>query len=489
MSGSTSENGSISIAALELLPAEPGGSDLAFIRERLAASTAKVVILDDDPTGTQTIHDLPVLTHWSVESLVAELAGEYPGFFILTNSRSLPEEEAIALAEEIGRALAEASRLAGVRAVVISRSDSTLRGHFPAEVDAVARSMGKGRLPYVLIPFFLEGGRLTVNDIHYVQEGDRLIPAAMTPFARDAAFGFTSSDLKAWVEEKTGGAIAGEAVVSLALDEIRGGDVEALVEKLLRVGPGGAVIVNCVSYRDLEVVVMALLAAEAKGAEFLYRTAASFVRSRLGIEAGVGLLDPERLVSASPHGGLMVIGSYVPKTGRQIEALLALTSVAPVEVAVARLLDDDSRDAEIAAVTTRVDALLGGGLDVALFTSRHLITGRDSVDSLAIGKTVSDSLISIVGGLVVQPRYLVAKGGITSSDVATRGLGVKRAMVIGQAQPGVPAWRLGGETRYPGMTYIVFPGNVGDDEALARLARDLAKGNPEEGGVGGAGSC
>ena len=78
-------------------------------------------------------------------------------------------------------------------------------------------------------------------------------------------------------------------------------------------------------------------------------------------------------------------------------------------------------------------------------------------------------LIEIVRSLDVQPRYLVAKGGITSSDVATHGLGIKRAMVPGQILPGVPVWRSGTESRYPGMPYIVFPGNVGGPEALVEI--------------------
>jgi len=460
---------------LQSLPPDREGDFLAIIREKIARAGSKVVILDDDPTGTQTINGLPVLTHWSEEALVRELQSEYPAFFVLTNSRSLPEEEAVRLGTEIGKALDSASRKCGVKVVVVSRSDSTLRGHFPSEVDAVAKAMGKKKLPYMIIPFFLEGGRYTIDDIHYVREGDRLIPAADTPFATDAAFGFQRSNLKEWVEEKSGGRIRAQSVISITLNDIRTKDIRALVEKLLTVPSDAACIVNAVSYRDMEVVVTALMEAEEKGGEFLYRTAASFVRSRMGIAAGVGLLGPEQLVSDSNHGGLFLIGSYVPKTGKQVEALFSKTAVVPVEVMVPKLLDDQDREREITRVIGRTTVLLTAGRDVAVYTSRQLVTGKDAVESLAIGSIVSDSLIRIARGIEIQPRYLVAKGGITSSDVATKGLGVRRAMVLGQALPGVPAWKIGAESRYPGMSYIVFPGNVGDDDALVSIQQNLGR--------------
>ena len=102
-----------------------------------------------------------------------------------------------------------------------------------------------------------------------------------------------------------------------------------------------------------------------------------------------------------------------------------------------------------------------------VFTSRLLITGKDAVSSLDIGNQVSHGLIEIVRKITQKPRYILAKGGITSSDVATRALGVRKARILGQVLPGVPVWKLGREARYPDLAYIVFPGNVGGPEALA----------------------
>jgi uncharacterized protein YgbK (DUF1537 family) len=461
------------IGYLDTLPPEWAIDLLPAIREKIEKSKAKIVILDDDPTGTQTVRDLPVLTHWSVPALRKELAGKYPAFFILTNSRSLPESGACILAHEIGVNLRQASEQAKIRTILISRSDSTLRGHFPAEVDEMARVMGKENLPYLILPFFLEGGRYTLNDIHYVREGKKLVPAALTPFARDAAFGFRHSNLRKWVEEKTRGKIVAARVTAIGLDDLRLGGPARTAEILAGVPPDGACIVNAASYRDMEVLVTALLEVENIGKEFLCRTAASFVRTRTGMSRREGLLAGEDLGRGSRQGGLYVIGSYIEKTSRQIQELIGRADMTAIEIRVRDLLDPIGNRAEITRIAAETSAALENGKDTAVYTSRELITGKDAEASLKIGQTVSDGLIEIVRRIRVQPRYLVAKGGITSSDVATKGLGVKRAMVIGQVLPGVPVWKLGNETRFPGMSYIIFPGNVGDNDALAGIQQKL----------------
>lgn len=468
------------------LPPEWPRDVLPEIQQRLRESGQKVIVLDDDPTGTQTVHDIPVLTEWSVESLRAELSNNLPAFYILTNSRALPLPEAQALNAEIGRNLRDAGHAVGRAFAVISRSDSTLRGHFPGEVDSLADAIrdthdAPCHPPYLLIPAFLAGGRYTINDVHYVAYGDDLVPAGETEFAHDAAFGYRASNLCAWVEEKTRGAIRAGDVMSISIKDIRIGGPERVRDRLRALRPGDACIVNAASERDLEVMALACLMAEAAGSRFLYRTAASFARARAGI-APQPLLTARDFESSegfrsSSAGGLIIVGSYVPKTSGQLDALLR-RGVNAVEVSVEALLDDDNRSGEVARCAQAAEALLASGCDVVIYTSRRLISGADAATSLAIGRHVSDSLVAIVRSLAVRPRYVLTKGGITSSDIATKGLDVQRAMVLGQLLPGVPVWRIGSESRYPGTIYIVFPGNVGGPDALAQtydlLRRDLS---------------
>ena len=444
---------------------------LPEIQSQVRASGRKVVVLDDDPTGTQTVHNIPVLTEWSVGTLRAELANDLPCFYILTNSRSLPLPGAQAMNAEIARNLREASQQAQRDFVVVSRSDSTLRGHFPGEVDALANALEQNFDGWLIIPFFLEGGRYTIGNVHYVAEGDKLVPAGETPFARDSAFGYRASNLREWVEEKTGGRVRADQVATISIDDLRIGGPNRVAEKLMMIARGQMCAVNAASYRDVEVFVAGLLIAEAQGKRFLYRTAASFVRVRAGIEPRA-LLTKSDLQLPKSGGGLVVVGSYVPKTTAQVEALLAQTKITGVEISVDALLDA-RRENEIARVALSAENAMKQNQDVVIYTSRQLVTVNDVEASLTIGQRVSDGLIEILHRINTMPRYLIAKGGITSSDVATKGLNVKRAMIRGQILPGVPVWRLGNESRYPGLDYIVFPGNVGTPNSLAEIIQRM----------------
>ncbi|MDQ3249357.1 MAG: hypothetical protein M3Q45_09135, partial [Chloroflexota bacterium] len=431
-----------------------------------------LVVLDDDPTGTQTVHDVPVLTQWSVALLRAELLNIAPIFYILTNSRSLPLSAAQALNAEIGRNLCAASQQSGRDFVVVSRSDSTLRGHYPGETDALAAALEIDFDATLIVPFFLEGGRYTIDDVHYVAQGDQLLPAAETPFAHDAAFGYQNSNLRDWVAEKTAGRTAAQSVLSISLADLRQGGPARVAQKLQRLSHGAVCVVNAVSMRDLQVFVLGLLTAEGEGKRFLYRTAASFVQVRAGLTARP-LLTGADLALPSSGGGLIVVGSYVPKTTSQLDQLLALPAIVKVAMDVAQLLDDHTQADAIRRAAQTADAALRQDQDVVIYTSRSLMTDSDAERSLAIGRRVSGSLVAIVRAIPTRPRYLVAKGGITASDLATKGLDVRRALVLGQILPGVPLWRTGDESRHPGLAYIVFPGNVGDAGALVQVVKAL----------------
>jgi uncharacterized protein YgbK (DUF1537 family) len=442
------------------------------IKKQARASERKVVVLDDDPTGTQTVHNIPVLTEWSGEILQAELSNDLPVFYILTNSRSFTLPVAQSINTEIGHNLAEAARQVNRQYVVVSRSDSTLRGHFPGEVQALADALGQSFDGWIVNPFFLEGGRYTIGDLHYVEEGQWLVPAGETEFAKDSVFGYHSSNLCQWVEEKTGGQIASAAVISISIEDIRKGGPERVTAHLMELQGGSVCVVNAASYRDLEVFILGLLEAEARGKKFLYRTAASFVQVRSGLSPRP-LLTKCDLDLAESGGGLIVVGSYVPKTTEQVNQLLAHHEISHAEVSVEALLDEKRRPDEIERVSEIADRAMRHGNDILIFTSRKLAAGQDTKTSLLIGQKISQAIITILQKISTTPRYILAKGGITSSDVATHGLQVKRALVCGQILPGVPVWKLGEESRYPGLVYIVFPGNVGNSNALIEVVNQL----------------
>jgi uncharacterized protein YgbK (DUF1537 family) len=453
------------------------------IRRRVAEGGRRVVVLDDDPTGVQSVHGVPVLTTWAVEDLRWALSQPSPTFYILTNSRSFQEWEAAALNREIAQNLLEAAE-PGTDFDVISRSDSTLRGHYPAETDALAVALGEaGRGPDALVicPAFFEAGRITVDDVHWVRQDGELVPAGQTEFAADHSFGYRSSNLKAWVEEKTGGRVKAVEVLSVSLADLREGGPDRVLELLGKTSAGRPVVVNAATYADLEVFVLGLLAAEGK--RFLYRTGPSFVRTRGGITEPK-ILGPAELYRRRPRcgHGLVLVGSYVPTTTRQLEGALALEGVRAVEMSVPRLLEPESREEELGRVVEEVNGSLVSS-EVIVYTSRELVTGgagraRDAgLTNFEIGASVSGALVEVMRRVdrALPLSFVLAKGGITSSDIATKGLEVRRAEVVGPLLPPgiVPVWILPDENDFPGLPYVIFPGNVGGPDSLAHAIEIL----------------
>ncbi|NPV08872.1 MAG: hypothetical protein HPY83_13040 [Anaerolineae bacterium] len=464
--------------AFAALPPPWTDGDLRLdIRRCLEASGTAVVVVDDDPTGTQTVHDVPVLTTWGPAELGRELAAGTSVFYVLTNSRALPVQRAVALGRELGTNLRAASQQTGRRLEVISRSDSTLRGHYPAETDALAEGLQFEPDGLLIAPYFREGGRFTLDDVHYVLQRDTLVPAAQTDFARDPAFGYAHSNLRHWVEEKTGGRWPADQVASISLDAIRRRGPEGVLPQLLALKGGQPSIVNAADDRDLEVVVLALAEAENRGRRYLCRTAASFAKVRGGI-TDRPLLQPAEVRSRSTdaRGGLVVVGSYVSQTTRQLERLLIEPGWVSVQLDVPTVLDPAQRRACLEKAAASLANALSNDANVVLFTSREHVGGGNRTEALAVGRSISTALVELVRGLPVRPRFLIAKGGITASDLATDALAVRRALVLGQIAHGVPVWSLGQESKFPGLAYVVFPGNVGTDDTLAEVARSLSQG-------------
>ncbi|HEY1791863.1 MAG TPA: four-carbon acid sugar kinase family protein [Opitutaceae bacterium] len=454
-------------------PARP--PDAEAVRRGVHAVAAKAVILDDDPTGTQTVHGLDVLADSSVAALSSSLRDSRPAFFVLTNSRSLPEADAETLVRRVSENLAAASRETGVPFTLILRGDSTLRGHFSAELRATEAGIG---LPFdatIVIPAFFEGGRQTIGNVHYVASGENLVPVAETEFARDRTFGFKQSDLTRWIEEKSLGAVRARDVATLGLETIRSPDGAGRVkETLLGLPKGAFLIVNAAEYADLEVFALGLLGAESRGRRYLLRTAASFVKVRAAVGTRALLAPAE--YSSGPLGALVVVGSYVEKTTRQLEELLGLPFVEGIELRLGAL-GAAGGGGEPGAAAGRASAVIASGRTAAVFTSRGLDSPLGRAGDLGTGRIVSAAIAEMVRCLSARPRYLLAKGGITSYDVAVAGLGMRKARILGQAAPGVPVWEMGPETLQPGLRVIVWPGNVGEPPALRDLV-SASQGRP-----------
>ena len=448
------------------------------IRAIRAADGLLLGVLDDDPTGSQAVHGVQVVTVLDEDAYEAALGGAAATCFVLTNTRSLDEPAAVELNTLAARGLITMGQRRHARIHLISRSDSTLRGHVMAEVGALQAArrelLGRGYDGVLLAPAFLEAGRVTAADIQWARIGPDRIPVGETEFARDPTFGYTASDLRDFVAEKSNGTIKRDDVRSISLADIRLGGPSRIRELLADVGDGTWVVVNATEYSDLETVAYGVLLAERAGKTFLFRTGPSFVRAL----SGIGPKPPLRGEEISPSGvhsghGLVVVGSHVSQTSRQVAALRAHGGTTDIELDVASIL---SGDENVAAAAAQQVAKALGQSDVLLYTSRTFVPGRDRADSLAIARKISAALSRTVReALAAKPAWVVAKGGITSHDVALRGLDIRRAEVAGQLFPGVISVLrpIDAAPEAIGMPYVVFAGNVGDDGTLKQVVAIL----------------
>ena len=476
------------VSILSGLPSPDPVLSEQLLSEAMKGFDPKIVVLDDDPTGVQTVHDISVYTDWTEETIRQGFQENNSMFFILTNSRSFSEEKTARVHAEIAENLEKVSAETRKPFFLISRGDSTLRGHYPLEMD-VLRQNSHLNTPdiEILCPFFPEGGRYTFGDIHYVQEGEWLTPAGETEFARDKTFGFHSSDLKEYVEEKTGGRKKASECVSISLEELAGCDVNGIEEKLRSAPSGTTVIVNAISYEDLKVFCAALVQAmkdkpDSPGRHFLARTAAAFPKV-MGRVTDIPLLCRDDLGRTKKpgdkgmqKGGLVIVGSHVKKTTDQLESLKkACLPIEYIEFDVNTIFRNGGLAAERDRAAALADQAIAAGKTTVIYTTRELLAPENlsKEELLSVSVQISEALTGILSCLTQTPGFLIAKGGITSSDVGTKGLLVKKATVTGQIKKAIPVCKTRPESRFPDLPYIIFPGNVGGKETLREIVEEL----------------
>ncbi len=451
----------------------------SLLKKEIEANNKKIVVLDDDPTGVQTVHDISVYTNWDKDSIRQGFEEENNLFYVLTNSRGFTEEQTTKAHHEIAEVVDEVARETGKEYIFISRSDSTLRGHYPLETQLLKadyeKNTGKTIDGEIMCPFFKEGGRFTIDNVHYVKYGEELVPANETEFAKDKTFGYTAYTMPEYIEEKTKREYKAADVTCISLEDIHNMDIDKIEAQLMEVTGFNKVIVNAVDYADVKVFCTALYRAMAKGKVFMFRTAAAIVKV-MGAVTDQPLLTREQMVvKETTNGGIVVVGSHTEKTTKQVECLKELKDIEFIELDATLVKDDDAFEAEVSRCLAREEECIRAGKTVCCYTTRALITADtgDKEDELRLSVKISDAVQSLVGRLSITPSFVIAKGGITSSDVGTKALEVKKANVLGQIKPGIPVWQTGEESKFPLTPYVIFPGNVGEISTLKEAVEVL----------------
>jgi uncharacterized protein YgbK (DUF1537 family) len=447
----------------------------------------KIIVLDDDPTGSQTVHSCLLLMHWDVDTLRLGLHDDSPIFFVLTNTRALPPEKAASITREVCQNLKQAISTVGGNEgnaslsleagkkdgfLIVSRSDSTLRGHYPIETDVIAEELGPFDAHF-LVPAFFEGGRITKDSVHYLMSDDVTTPVHETEFARDSVFAYHHSYLPKYVEEKTQGRISSESVERFLLADIRAGTLE----RLMKLSGNQCAVVDGETQADLNRFAQDVLAAVNQGKRFLFRSAASILTALAALPPQP--IAPENMAQYVRGGkpGAVIVGSHVKKTTQQLEVLLQQEGTVGVEVNVSRLVDDVANESAtlLTEILDDVRAAHDALKTPVVYTSRKELTFKDVETRLQFGEKVSGLLMDIVRGLPSDIGFLISKGGITSNDVLSTGLELTSARLLGQILAGCSMVTTASDhPQFPNLPVVLFPGNVGDADALAIVYKRLS---------------
>lgn len=445
------------------------------------ATRPKVIVLDDDPTGSQTVHSCLLLTRWDAETLSTGLQDDSPLLFILTNTRAMAPQEAAGVTQEVCQILKSVlAQLQIEEFILVSRSDSTLRGHYPVETDVIAAELGPFDAHF-LVPAFFEGGRVTRDSVHYLRTGDREIPVHETEFAQDSVFAYSHSYLPDYVEEKTTGRISADRVERFLLSDLRSG----CQDRLRALHDNQCAVVDGEMQSDLDRFAQDVLQVASAGKRFLFRSAASLLTALAALPPQPVAAGAMAQVTRGSQPGAIIVGSHVRKTTEQLEQLLQEPHVRGVEINVACLLQDPidqmetgaAHDALLREVLEQVHQIHRSGQTPVVYTSRQELFFEDTQVRLAFGKAVSTLLMDVVRGLPSDISFLISKGGITSNDTLSTGLAIPAIRLLGQITPGCSVVITPVDhPLFPELPVVLFPGNVGDSDTLARVYRRLRTG-------------
>ena len=410
----------------------------------------KTIVLDDDPTGTQSASDVVVLLESSA-ALIAEALTDADSVYLLTNSRAIAEDDAVALMQQIRLDAAAAAQTLGEDIQFVLRGDSTLRGHVFTETLVFADE----KSVILFVPAFPDGGRTTEGGVHYVRQGTERIAAHLTEFADDPVFPFSTAVMVNYVREKSG-----RLASLVALDAVRAGAVE---NALLTATPGSVVVPDAVTNDDVRLIARGVEAARARGANIVVRSASPLAAALAHVESDGLLAVP---LVPSPVPTLLVCGSHTAVATAQLD-LVAARFGAAVVIPTANAFENPA-DTGAAVAEAASKELASRGLTVVT-TERSRSAEHNTLNH---GRLVMEALTTTVRALLPDVEVVVSKGGITSADVARVGIGATRATVLGQVLPGVSVWKLTGIDGRDRL-YVVVPGNVGEPDALVKVLAAL----------------
>ena len=441
----------------------------------------KIIVFDDDPTGSQTVHDCLLLLSWDYQTLLDGIKSGSRLLFILCNTRSLSEAEASQRLIEICTSLKQVINSEGYSIkdfVFISRGDSTLRGHNFLEPFVINKALGPFDATFH-IPAFIEGDRLTINGRHFVDN----MPAHETIFAKDKIFGYQTNNIKQLLYKKSKFQIQLKDIENLTLSEINElvvNENNIIFKKIRNLKNNKQLIVDADTYWYLDKFSLVLNKLKMEK-NFFFRTAASFIKSYSRIENNTK--DNKyysQLRRKDDHNkymkGLIVIGSHVELSSIQLKSLLEISTCKPIEINVKdyfQIFKYKNEESQIKIFKKRlvnqVRECIKKDFTPVLFTSRKVLISQSNDEEFAFNKSLASFIAQIIKELKLEIGYLISKGGITTNTILSEGFSANSVYLEGQITIGISLLSVHLKQINTSIPVVTFPGNIGDKNTMVKV--------------------
>ena len=448
----------------------------------------KIIIIDDDPTGSQTVNGCNLILKWDYETLLKGLKDSSNLLFILANTRSLSKKDVKIRLKEICSALREImnnSSFAEEDFVLISRGDSTLRGHNFIEPYIINELLGPFDATFY-IPAFIEGNRTTVNGNHFVDN----IPIHKTIFSKDKIFGFNTSNVKELIYEQSNFQLDFSHIENIFIRDfelLETNQTNKLCKYIEKLKNNKKVIVDIMDYSQLDKfsrIIKSLL----KKKKFLFRSAASFISSLSNVKrTQKDHIYFSQLRRKNNNGkamkGLIVVGSYVELTTRQLNKVLEISLCKPIEINVFKLYeffkigDNLNLNSLKKLIMNAIRQNLIRESIPVLYTSRKTIFPTDKNDLIQFQLFLSAFIAEIVSAIKNEIGYLISKGGITTNTIISEGLEADSVYLEGQILPGISLVTFNLLKQKGKLPIVTFPGNIGNKMSLVKALEILENKN------------
>lgn len=425
-----------------------------------------LIVLDDDPTGTQLVEHVPVLLDvFDTPARQHAFANNPKAVHVVTNSRAAQPDTVTSLITDTLDALGDVAP----DSPVLLRGDSTLRAHLYEEYVGVCEARHPGQTPpLLLVPALPSAGRITKGGVHLLQRDGEEIPLDATEYATDGVFAYTDAHLLWYAQQRSGGFFAAAEGFNCSREQLETGGALFVAETLARLAANGRPCVfapDVTELAHLSIISKGLASATRQGIAVVVRAAPAFA----AIHAGT--LAPSLHPVKPALGTILIVGSYVPTTTRQLAHLKKARNLAVIQADVFALAADaNAARTEQWRLAQQIDqALFASGLAVVATPRQR----SQSTSNLSSGEQIATNFAATVKQVTQPFDALIAKGGITATFTAQIGLDAAYATVIGPVMTGISQWDIA-RLDAPNVRYFVVPGNVGDDACLTELVGLLA---------------